>query len=116
MIKTIAKNKKVLLSFIGSNDAGILIDKSDGAILTALKNESFDEVILLWNENTSFKVSYSKITDYLKKEIKNRKLAKKIIDKKLKITNVTDHNLIFKKLLANSSPRICPSTNCAKES
>lgn len=36
----------ILLSFIGTNDAGKLIDKNDGAILTALSNEKFDEVIL----------------------------------------------------------------------
>ena len=44
---------KILLSFVGSNDAGRLLkhSKGEGAIITALRNEGFDEVILLWNEN-----------------------------------------------------------------
>lgn len=41
------KEKKKFLSFVGSNDAGKLIGQNDGAILTALTNQKFDEVISL---------------------------------------------------------------------
>jgi hypothetical protein len=40
--------KKILISFVGVNDAGKLAGEKDGAILTALENENFDEMISLW--------------------------------------------------------------------
>lgn len=91
-------SKKILLSFVGTNDAGKLIDQPDGAILTALKNEKFDEVILLWNESKVGSHSYTEILSYLKKEITRKKLANKVSDILLTFTDVTDHNDIYNKL------------------
>ncbi|MEP0862627.1 MAG: hypothetical protein HRF52_14430 [Ignavibacterium sp.] len=92
------KKEKILLSFIGSNDAGKLNDKPDGAILTALKNEEFDRVQLLWNKGKVGHISYQKISDYLMKEIRQRKLASKINSTEIPIEDVTDHNSIYKLL------------------
>jgi len=94
------KQTKTLLSFVGSNDAGKLLkDKNfDGAIITALQNEPFDEVILLWNENNLSIPTYSKIVTYLKKEITQLGLARKVSDKKMDISDVTNHNLIYSSL------------------
>lgn len=93
------KQKRILLSFVGSNDAGKLINnKSEGAIITALQNEKFDEVILLWNNNKSNKPTYADIVKHLKKEIKKHKLAKKVSDTLFDIKDVTNHNEIYLKL------------------
>ena len=91
------KNKKTLLSFVGSNDAGKLLDnsKGDGAIVTALRNEFFDEVLLLWNENNYFTPTYTNIVKYLKKTIKQLELAKKVSDHRMDILDVTNHNEIY---------------------
>ena len=90
------KSKKILLSFVGSNDAGKLIGNiSEGAIITALQNDKFDEVILLWNNNKTSTPTYSEIVNHLKKEIKKRKLAKKVNDTLLDIKDVTNHNEIY---------------------
>ena len=86
---------KVLLSFVGINDAGELIGNNDGAILTALNNESFDEVILFWNDNKKAKPDFKEIANYLSKEIIRRKLAHKVNLIELKIPDVTDHNQIY---------------------
>ncbi|MBI9060289.1 MAG: hypothetical protein JEZ01_21155 [Labilibaculum sp.] len=87
----------VLLTFVGSNDAGRLLEnsKGEGAIITALKNESFDEVILLWNENNYSTPTYTDIVKHLKKEIKQLGLARKVVDHKMDITDVTNHNQIY---------------------
>ena len=90
--------KKILLSFVGTNDAGKLIGKNDGAILTALKKQKFDEVILLWNRTQIGEVKYEKVVKYLKREIMKRKYASKISDKEFKLSDVTDHNQIYLKL------------------
>jgi len=73
------KKNKVLLSFIGSNDAGKLNDKTDGAILTALKNEKFDHIHLLWNKGTIKEITYEKIAEYLKTEIIKRNLRRRFL-------------------------------------
>jgi hypothetical protein len=44
-----SKKTRVLLSFVGTNDAGKLTGDSDGAILTVFRERKFDEVHLLWN-------------------------------------------------------------------
>lgn len=93
-----AGKTKILLSFVGTNDAGKLIGNTDGAILTALQNESFNEVILLWNEAKIGSAKYSDIVEYLKKEIKKRKLAAKVTDHKFNLIDVTDHNEIYDKV------------------
>lgn len=90
-----SKKKKVLISFAGNNDAGALAEKPDGAVLTALKNEKFDGVILLYNHSPEAKVDYSKVVYYLDSEIKSRKLARKVVITELPIENVTDHNHIY---------------------
>lgn len=90
---------KILLTFVGTNDAGRLIGYNHGAILTALTNEKFDEVVLLWNEakiNNKFK--YSDVVLNLKREIKKQKLAKKVFDYELYLKDVTDHNEIYEHL------------------
>lgn len=89
------QTKNIFLSFVGSNDAGKLINQNDGAILTSLTNQKFDEVILLWNQSTIKGVDYSAISNYLKKEIIKRKLAKKVTLVEQKIKDVTDHNEIY---------------------
>lgn len=97
--------KKVLLSFVGTNDAGKLISKEDGAILTALKNERFSEVILLWNNGSNF--NFHEITKYLKHEITERKLSEKVTDIEIKLKDVTDHNEIYSalKLICDDLPK-----------
>lgn len=89
-------NKNILISFVGSNDAGS--DGNDGAILTALTNEKFDEVILLWNQSKNKLYDFKEITNYLKVTITKRKLAKKVFTNELKLNDVTDHNEIYSKL------------------
>jgi hypothetical protein len=95
--KSLNNQKKFLLSFIGNNDAGTLLKgaKQEGAIITALQNDKFDEVILLWNNNKTGTPTYSEIVNHLKKEIKKRKLAKKVNDTLLDIKDVTNHNEIY---------------------
>ena len=92
--------KRILLTFVGSNDAGRMIDtnNNEGAIITALQNESFDEVHLLWNENNLNHPPYSEIVQYLSSQIIKRKLAKVVKESLLDINNVTDHNEIYLKL------------------
>jgi hypothetical protein len=89
------KPKRILLSFVGSNDVGKLKDKNDGPIMTALANQKFDEVILLWNKSGDKEFDYQAISNYLKDEIKKRKLANKTDIIELQIKNVTDHNQIY---------------------
>jgi len=87
--------KNIFLSFVGSNDAGKLIKQNDGAILTALTNQKFDEVILLWNQPKSKVVDFRVIAQFLKKEISKRKLAKKVSLQELMLNDPTDHNEIY---------------------
>lgn len=89
------KVKNVFLSFVGNNDAGKLIKQKDGAILTALNNQKFEEVILLWNQSSRKEFDYLAISKYLKKEILKRKLGRKVTLIKLNINDVTDHNEIY---------------------
>ena len=87
---------KVFVSFVGVNDAGKLIGKDDGAILTALKAlKKVDKVHLLWSPTGKFK----DIANYLKKEIFNTKYCKDIFLQTFDLDNVTDHNEIYPKLL-----------------
>lgn len=89
------KKKHVLLSFVGNNDAGKLKGQNDGAILTALSNQKFEEVILLRTATVRKEFDYCLITNYLTEEIINRKLAKNVITLELPINNVIDHNQIY---------------------
>jgi len=90
--------KNIFLSFVGNNDAGKLIKQNDGVILTALTNQKFNEVILLWNKASRTGINYLQISTYLKKEILKRKLAQKVTLVELKIKDVTDHNEIYSSL------------------
>ncbi|MDR3596508.1 RNA repair transcriptional activator RtcR family protein [Clostridium sp.] len=90
-----AKAKNILISFIGTNDAGELKGKTDGAILTALTNQKFDETILFWTKSSNSDIDYLKIADYLKSEIKKRRLAKKVTTLEFPVKSVTDHNQIY---------------------
>ncbi len=89
------KKINILLSFVGTNDAGKLNGPNDGAILSALTNQKFDEVILLWNKSSSKDVNYEAVSNYIRSEIKKRKLAKKTEIIELQIKDVTDHNQIY---------------------
>jgi sigma54-dependent transcription regulator len=88
--------RKVFVSFVGSNDAGKLIGKDDGAILTALKAfKKVEKVYLLWSPTGNFK----DIANYLKKEIINNRFCKNVLLHAFDLDNVTDHNEIYPKLL-----------------
>lgn len=89
------KQKKILLSFVGMNDAGKLRGLIDGAILSALTNQKFDEVILLWNKSGNKEINYLSISNYIKDEVKKRNLAKHTEIVELPIKDVTDHNQIY---------------------
>ena len=89
---------KILISFIGTNDAGKLLDKKNGAILTALENEKFNEVILLWNETAIGSIKFSDILLYIKREIKKHNLTKRVSDYEFEFKDVTDHNEIYTQL------------------
>ena len=87
---------KVLVSFVGTNDAGKLIGKDDGAILTALTAlKKIDKVHLLWSPTGNFK----DIANCLKKEITKRKISNNVILHPFDLDDVTDHNEIYPKLL-----------------
>lgn len=94
--------KSVFLSFVGTNDAGELNQKGDGAILTALgyyKKMKFDKVVLLWTSSRKENTNYDKISQYLEREIVKRKLCKDVRKVYFDFKNVTDHNEIYPKLL-----------------
>jgi transcriptional regulator with PAS, ATPase and Fis domain len=97
---------KTFISFVGSNDAGKLIDKSeDGAILTILNSKRFDSIYLLFNSNEFVvggkKITYLQIAEYLKDEIIKRKLCSKnkIYIEEIKFVDIADHSLVYPILL-----------------
>lgn len=92
------KKSSILLSFVGTNDAGRLINKSDGAILHTLQNESFSKIILLWNNTKIADLAFKDIVEYLSSEIKKRELCNNLEARELKLDDVTDHNEIYLKL------------------
>lgn len=92
--------KKILMSFVGTNDAGMLKGNNDGAILTTLKEEYFDEVILLYNEAEISDLRYSDIVKHLESRIMKDSLAGKVRTFEFKLSDVTDHNAIYKSLVA----------------
>lgn len=89
----------MLLSFVGSNDAGKLAGGSDGAVLTVFKQRKFDEVHLFWNSSEAKNISFEQIAGYLKKEIVERGYCSKVILHRFDCDDVTDHNEIYPKLL-----------------
>jgi len=90
--------KNILISFVGINDGAGLKNKTDGAVLTALKNRKFDELILLWTPPNN-EHNFYKITIDLKKEIEIRKFVKKVGKIEFDVDNPADHNEIYPKLL-----------------
>ena len=98
-----------LVSFVGSNDAGKLVGKQDGAILTALKKKRFDEIHLLWNPSKDAVRDFKKIAEYLKSEIVTRKYCSQVYLHEFDCQDVTDHNEIYPKLL-----EVCLSFGPAK--
>jgi len=87
---------KILVSFVGTNDAGKLDGKPKGAILTALGAlPKFDEIILLWSPTGNFK----KISKHLESEIIKNNFSKKVKLVPFDLDDPTDHNEIYPKLL-----------------
>jgi len=94
------KKYSILVTFVGTNDAGKLIQNKDGAILTVLKHRKFDEVRLLWTSTHRRDINYDSISQYLQKEIIRRKYARKVKRHYIDIKDVTDHNEIYPLLLS----------------
>lgn len=90
--------KKTLFSFTGYNDAGALIGQPEGAVYTALNNESFDSAYLLFNPGGSKKPTFEEITERLAKIIKKEKLAKSVTLIPFHLKDVTDHNEVYTRL------------------
>lgn len=93
------KQKRILLSFVGTNDAGKLYGKGQGAILTALKTRRFDEVHLFWNPSKNQEVNFKKIAEYVRDEV-TRNYCETVKLHQFDCEDVTDHNEIYPKLLA----------------
>jgi hypothetical protein len=90
---------RVLLSFVGTNDAGRLKGSTDGAILTVFKKRKFDEVHLLWNPSKNRDVNFLQIAEYVRDEIVNRAYCDSVSLHRFDCNDVTDHNEIYPKLL-----------------
>ncbi len=87
---------KILISFVGTNDAGKLDGKPEGAILTALHAlPKFDEIILLWSPTGNFK----NISKHLECEIIGNSFSKAVKLVPFDLDDPTDHNEIYPKLL-----------------
>ena len=87
----------ILISFVGTNDAGKLKNKNDGAVLTVLKNRKFDEVHLLWTSSNNPEINYDFISKYLVKEIRTRKYSNKLFRHYFDLDDVIDYNEIYPK-------------------
>jgi hypothetical protein len=94
------RKKRILISFVGTNDAGKMTGNSDGAILTVFRSRKYDEVRLIWNESKSKEIDLHKIAKYVKNEMHNRGYCKSVKLHKIELDSVTDHNEIYLKLLA----------------
>lgn len=101
--------KRVLLSCIGSNDAGALEKeregkkRGDGTILSILAHRRFDEVWLLWNEaKTKDGTPYRDILAYLRREIHERHglSPARIHDRMIAPRDVADHLSVFPEMKA----------------
>lgn len=95
-------SKKILLSFIGSNDSGNQNGKSDGAIFNTLKNSKFDFAHLIWIENNKKQEEKNKflyIGKELEKKLIEQRFCENIVLDFLNIKNPVDHNEIYPKLL-----------------
>lgn len=83
------------MSVVGSNDAGTLNSDREGAIITALENDHFDKLILLWNENPAAVISYGAICSHVKTNALKNGLVKQVEAYELNLKDVTDHNEIY---------------------
>ncbi len=92
--------KNILLSFVGTNDAGSLNEsKNDGAILTVFLERKYEEVHLLYNEGNVKDISYKLIAEHIKKELLLRKYCTNVFLHKIDLKSVTDHNEIYPSIL-----------------
>jgi hypothetical protein len=64
------------------------------------RRRSFDEVHLLWNPSNKKEIDFEEIANYVRSEILNRGLCKRVLLHRFDCTNVTDHNEIYPKLLS----------------
>lgn len=90
----------ILISFVGTNDAGRLTGASDGAVLTVFKKRRFDQVHLLWNPSKGGKVDFQEIAQYVQSEILGRGYSEAVRLHHFECNDVTDHNEIYPKLLS----------------
>lgn len=91
---------RVLISFIGSNDAGLMKGGEDGAVLTVFRERQFDEVHLLWNRSPKQAIGYDEIAQHVRGEIIKRGYCSKVILHEFPCKDVTDHNEIYPLLLS----------------
>lgn len=87
--------KKVFLSFAGTNDAGTLTSEREGAIVTALLAEKYDEAVIFWNENDKAVPNFKEITDHLADLFRKRNLIESYRFVQVNIPDITDHNGIY---------------------
>jgi hypothetical protein len=90
---------RILLSFVGTNDAGRLVGQSDGAILTVFKKRKFDQVHLIWNPSKEKKPEFETIAGYVRDQVGERGYCPSVTLHKFDCKDVTDHNEIYPKLL-----------------
>ncbi len=90
--------KKVLVSFVGTNDRGDLPGHGDGAILTVFKERQFDETHLLWCHSDRKDIDYKKIAETVRDRLLQRRNCRKVKIHHFPCRNVTDHNEIYRKL------------------
>lgn len=95
--------KKALISFVGTNDKGIDSkgNKSDGAIMTVLKERKYDFLHLIYNPTKSGSMNFYDIAINIRDNAVKRKHFNKtnIVLHSFECENVTDHNEIYPKLL-----------------
>ena len=94
------KSHKILLSFVGANDAGKLKGDEDGAILTVFRERSFNELHLLWNPSKYKGADFKSIAEYVSEQITKRDLSEKIYLHEFNCSDVTNHNEIYPRLLS----------------
>lgn len=103
----VAKQKKILLTFVGTNDSAGLSGKGEGAIITAIKNEKFDELILLCNDRVIDNYTFKDVAAYIGETAQRKKLVKKVTILDVPLKDVTDHNEIYLRLreIVNRLPK-----------
>lgn len=69
----------------------------NGAILTVATEQRFKQVHLIWSKSRFYE--FDEIGDYVRSQLEQRKLCEKVHITELKITDPTNHNEIYPKLL-----------------